>query len=66
VINKAMSKRPQDRYRSAAEFRDALDRPLTAAFDVALKAGKSRKPLIVAAAVAAVAAIAAVIYVSIR
>ena len=66
VINKAMAKRPQDRYRTAAEFRDALDRPLTAAFDVALRARKSRKPLIVAAAVAAVAAIAAVIYVSIR
>jgi len=64
VINKALAKRPEDRYRTAGEFRDALDMPITAAFDLALRSPrKSRKRLVIlAAAVAAFAAIAAAIY----
>jgi len=64
VINKALAKRPEDRYRTAGEFRDALDMPITAAFDLAMRSPrKSRKRLVMlAAAVAAFAAIAAAIY----
>jgi hypothetical protein len=36
VIEKALSKAPDDRYRTAAEFRDALDLRLSAAFEASL------------------------------
>jgi eukaryotic-like serine/threonine-protein kinase len=38
VIEKALSKQPDDRYRTAAEFRDALDLRLTAAFEAIVSA----------------------------
>jgi serine/threonine-protein kinase len=71
VIEKALSKLPEDRYRTAAEFRDALDLRLTAAFEAIVSANtamyavpamqkRRRKMWIgVAAAAAVVAASAA-------
>ena len=38
VIEKALAKAPDDRYRNAAEFRDALDLRVTAAFEAVLSA----------------------------
>ena len=58
VIGKALSKRPEDRYRTAADFRDALDRPVTAAFNRSLEPRNSPRMLIIAASVAIAVAIA--------
>jgi eukaryotic-like serine/threonine-protein kinase len=63
VINKALAKAPDDRYRTAAEFRNAIDRPLTAAFETAMRSPQTiRKRFLIPAVVAAVSAIAAAVY----
>ena len=63
VISKALSKSPEDRYRTAAEFRNALDLRLTAAFAAI---GESRfavsKRILVAAGVLVALVAAAAIY----
>jgi serine/threonine-protein kinase len=59
VISKALSKLPDDRYRTAAEFRDALDLRLTKAF-AAIADGRFAIPRWVAISIMAVAAIGAV------
>jgi serine/threonine-protein kinase len=77
VIEKALSKSPDDRYRSAAEFRDALDVRISAAFEASrfadatkfavLKRRIARHPRIsIAAAVAVVAAAIAGVYFATR
>ena len=66
VINKALAKAPADRYRSAAEFRDALDVPMTAAFEVALRARPQRKRWILGGSIVAALLIAVAIYVGTR
>ncbi len=77
VIEKALSKQPADRYRTAAEFRDALDLRLTAAFEAILSANtttfaavpqpkKLRKTWWIAGAVAAAAVVAGAFALSTR
>jgi serine/threonine-protein kinase len=65
VIGKALAKAPDDRYTSAAEFRDALDVPMTAAFHVAGHQKRRRTPFIVAAA-GVIAAIGGLLYAKTR
>jgi serine/threonine-protein kinase len=63
VITKALAKSPEDRYRTAAEFRDALDVQVTAAFAVMPRRRRPRKTaLLVFAAVSAILVTAAAIY----
>jgi serine/threonine-protein kinase len=63
VINKALAKAPDDRYRTAGEFRDALDMPMTAAFEIAMRGPqKHRQHWLIAAVVAAASGIAAAVY----
>ncbi len=62
AIAKALSKAPEDRYRTAAEFRDALDLPMTAPFPVAPRRRVPRAVLWGGAAVFAVTAAGSGIY----
>jgi serine/threonine-protein kinase len=65
VIEKALAKSPADRYRTAAEFRDALDLQMTAAFQV-LPARRPISRLVAVGAAVAVVAAAVAAYVFTR
>ncbi len=62
AIAKALAKAPEDRYPTAAEFRDALDLPMTAPFPVAPRRRVPRRLLWGGAAAFAVTAIGSGIY----
>jgi serine/threonine-protein kinase len=66
IIEKALAKLPDDRYRTAAEFRDALDLQMTAAFQVVPRKPKVPRWAIVGGATAAGLAIAAAAYFATR
>jgi serine/threonine-protein kinase len=58
IIEKALAKSPADRYRTAAEFRDALDIQMTAAFQVVARKPRIPRWMIVGGATVAGLAIA--------
>ncbi len=64
AIQKALAKSPDDRYLTAAEFRDALDLPLTSSFTamrpVPAPAARLRRALLIGGGVAAIASAVAV------
>jgi len=63
VINKALAKAPNDRYRTAAEFRNALDAPLTETLQIVMRAPrKGRKSLLIASILVGALAVAAAVY----
>ncbi len=62
VIEKALAKSPADRYGSAAEFRDALDLQMTAAFQVAPPKRRVPRSVLAAVGVVVIASIVAGVY----
>ncbi len=66
IIEKALAKAPDDRYRTAADFRDALDLQMTAAFQVVPRKPKVPRWAIVGGATVAGLAIAAAAFFATR
>ncbi len=66
VISKALSKAPDDRYRTAAEFRNALDLRLTRAFAAIDRPRLAIKQILIALGTVAAIALAATLYVTTR
>src|SRR2546421_9973589 len=62
VITKALAKAPEDRYRTAAEFRDALDLPITEAFAVMPRRRRRRTAMLAVMATVVLGVIATGIY----
>jgi tetratricopeptide (TPR) repeat protein len=62
VIAKALAKAPEDRYRTAAEFRDALDLPVSQAFAVMPRRRQRRPARLAVVAAVVLGAIATGIY----